>query len=308
VESFADNLFMITLIQLCVVKGWYIQLSSKELDTSVLDSTESAFFAGFIAAASCKETGTYAKGTTKYSKGVASYQTFCVEKKFGKVNYLRTGGMDNLLLRLSQMKGFTKDYWSLRGTLAAIFKSIDPVPVTDLKSYMLPKNEVMKHIKTKLPYENGGLFRTEEIAYLGERYATKKQISAQFMLKLDNPTEQFIIDFDKEYAPVKTAFESVEREVKLLAVNRSKLLFPTGTKKSQLKFKSMNINDKLSTLDEEKLRIFEPESLPGISKSGKSDGEVGTTEWMEEVYKISSANTQGTEVITSWYNYYSEQD
>jgi hypothetical protein len=66
-----------------------------------------------------------------------------------------------MMVRLSAMKGFTKDYWGLRGSIAAIIKSSTPLRVTNLNTYMLPKSEIMKTIRTKLAYENGVLFRPE---------------------------------------------------------------------------------------------------------------------------------------------------
>jgi len=310
VESFADNLFLLSILKLAILKRWKIQLSSKELDTKVLESGEGAFFAGFIAGACMRETGERVNGNTRFSKGVSAFQSFSVEKKYGKVPYLRTGGMDDLLKRLSVMKGFTKEYWGLRGTLAALFKMVKPIEVTNLKTYFMPKQEVMKHIRTKLVYENGGLFRTEEIAALSGRYSAVKELVTEFEMKLDNPTEEFIINFQKNYAPIKTAIEMVDREIKLLAVARSRILFPTGNKKGIKKFKALSLEDKLETVAEDKPTLFEPDSLPGISKDGTSSAKEGTPKWRAEVYKTAYLIPPAREVIDSWYTKFasSEED
>jgi hypothetical protein len=142
------------------------------------------------------------------------------------------------------MKGFTKDYWAIRGSIAAILKTIKPIEVDDLKTFMLPKSEIMKTIRTKLPFENGGLFRTEEISYLNTRYSAVSRLIMEFTSKLDNPTEEIAKDFSIEYNPVKIAVERVEKEIKLLTVNRSKILFPAGKKKSIVKFKSKSLEEK----------------------------------------------------------------
>jgi hypothetical protein len=283
---------------------WVIQKSSKELPVSVFDSAEGPFFAGYIAAALQERTGPYTKGTTRFSKGYASFQTFSVEKAYGKAFWLRTGGQENLMQRLSSMKGFTKDYWGLRGTIAALLKSIKPIKVSDINTYFLPKSEIVKHIRTKLPFENGGLFRTEEISYLSERYSTVKTMITKFMVMIDNPTEDFIEHFLEAYTPLKTAFESVDREIKLLAVNRSKELFPQGKKKGLLKFKALSLDEKIESLNEEKQRMFVPESLPGIKRTKDSEEEIGTPDWYNEVYEASSAKSHAVEVISSWYNYH----
>jgi hypothetical protein len=275
----------------------------------VLESGEGAYFAGFVAAASCEKTGERVNGNTRFSKGVAAFQSFSVEKKYGKVPYLRTGGMDDLMRRLSVMKGFTKEYWGMRGTLAALFKMIDPIEVDYLTSYFMPKSEVMKCVRTKLAFENGGLFRTEEIAYLSGRYSQVRQLISEFEMKLENPTEEFIKTFSREYSPVKTAVERVDKEIKLLAVARSKALFPPGKKKGLMKFKALALEDKLETLANEKESLFCPESLPGISKDGESSHTTGTSAWRRAGYS-SYAIDPAKEVIDSWYDKFwsSEED
>jgi hypothetical protein len=294
---------MITLLQLCSLLKIKVQLSTASMETSVFESSEAPFFAGFVAAASGIETGSYYKGSTRYSKGYSSFQTFSVEKAYGKVPWLRTGGMDNLLMRLSVMKGFTKDYWGIRGSLAALFRMVKPVKVTDLRSYFMPKSEVMKHIRTKLPFENGGLFRPSEIAYLSQRYHEAKTQIDSFLVELDNPSEEFIKKFSQRYAPVKTIVESVEREVRLISVNRSKVLFPQGQKKSIIAFKKKSLEDKIEILMEKHESLFTPESLPGISKDTTSQKVWGSTEYLSESYKIMAKNELASEVIESWYTF-----
>jgi hypothetical protein len=307
-DSFADNLFMISLLRLAVLKKWTIQLSSKELDVKVFDSVEGPFFAGFIAGACLKETGTCIKGSTRYSKGVASFQSFSVEKKIGKHPWLRTGGMDNLLSRLSGMKGFTKEYWGLRGTLAAIFKTIVPIQVTDLETYFLPKSEVMKHIRTKLPYENGGLFRSEEIAFLSQGYSTVKEQLNAFLVKLDQPTQEFAENFVSEYTPIKTAIENIDKQIRLLAVNRSKILFPQGNKKGIKKFKAMSLEDKLEVVSDDKPDLFLPESLPRISRTAESNLKEGSSAWRTAVYGEPYNHPLVKDIVDSWYTkFYSDE-
>jgi hypothetical protein len=306
-ESFADNLFMISLIRLAYRMGWTIQLSTKELPASVFETSEGAYFAGFICASALKETGEYSKGITKFSKGYASYQTYSVEKAYGKLPWLRTGGMDSLLQRLSTAKGFTREYWALRGSVAALLKMIPGTTVTHLKSFFLPKNEVMKHIKTKLVYENGGLFRTSEIAYLNDRYVQTKTMLNDFLIRLDNPTEEFVQNFVREYTPLKTAIEAVEKETKLIAVNRSKVLFPSGEKKSVKKFKALPLSDKLTKLAEKGEISILPETLPGITRiNAEVEAQPGSLQWLGAQYPTVTSET-GREVILSWFTTYSPQ-
>jgi hypothetical protein len=300
VESFADSLFMISLIKLCQLNGWRIQLSTKELPTSVFESNEGAFFAGFVAGSMSKETGERIKGTTRFTKGMSAYQAYSVEKAYGKAPHLHTGGMDALMQRLSAMKGFTKEYWGIRGSLAAILKMIKPCKVTHLKTFMMPKQDILKSIRTKLAFENGGLFRTEEITYLTTRYQTVKKAVSEFTALLDNPSDDLAAHLVERFSPIKVGIEKVDSEIRLLAVNRSKILFPAGTKKGIKKFKEKSLDEKLNLIEESKLTHFTPESLPGIGKDGSSDLQEGSPNWLRATYSA-YANDLAREVISSWY-------
>jgi len=303
IESFADNLLMLSLLRLSILKEWKVQLSTTDLDTKVFDTPEGSFVAGFIAAAGTNKTGPRITGNTRFSKGVSAYQSFSVEKKYGKLPWLRTGGMDSLMQRLSVMKGFTKDYWGMRGTLAALLKMTPPNEVTDLETFMLPKQEILKTVRTKLPYENGGLFRTEEIAALNSRYSNVKELLTGFVMKLDNPSPEFAKEFMKEYTPVKTAVETVDREIKLLSVARSRLLFPEGKKKKDLNFKKKSLDEKIHILVEQnKESNFLPESLPGISKDATNNKEIGCYEWKKGCYSSYAKFPVAKDVIDSWYS------
>jgi len=306
-ESFADNLFMISLVKLAVLQKWTIQLSSKELPLSVFETSEGAFFAGFISMACHENVGPKISGTTRYSKGSLAYQTYSVEKQFGKLPHLRIGGMDSLMSRLSLMKGFTKDYWSIRGSIAAILKTIKPGKVDDLRTFMLPKSEIMKTIRTKLPYENGGLFRTEEIAALNARYSNVSGLINSFVSKLDNPSEDLARNFQVEYNPVRLAVDKVEKEIKLLTVNRSKVLFPSGKKKSINKFKAKSLEEKLEEVVQNNENLFTPESLPGISREGESKRKPGTFIWKQETYKSTYSEELAKAIIDSWYANFSTE-
>jgi hypothetical protein len=301
IESFADNLFMIAIVKLCVLMNWTIQLSTKDMPTAVVDSPENAFIAGFIAGASLKVTGARVKGSTRFTKGIQAFQTFSVEKEMGKQPHLRTGGMDALLQRLSLMKGFTKDYWGIRGSLAALFRQIPPVKVSEIQTFMLPKSDIMKAIRTKLSFENGGLFRSQEIAYFNERYAANIQTIRAFNASLDTPSEDLAKTFTTKYAAVKTLIDSIDSSVKLIAINRSKILFPEGKKKAITKFKAKPLLEKIELLEEDKRVPFLPESLPGISRDGTSQHAEGTITWKRAVYS-SYTSESAKEIIDSWWS------
>jgi hypothetical protein len=301
IESFSESLFMITLLKLFEVKGWIPALSEKDLPPAVLETKEGGFFAGFVSASLKSETGEMASGTSKYSKGVRAFQTFSVEKARGKSIHLRTGGMDKLTERLSGMKGFTKEYWGMRGALAAIFKSIPPSKVSNLNTYFMSKPEIMKNIKTRLLYKNGGVFRPEELTYLDSRYATVQTHLDAFLARLDSPDMELANNFSETYANLKTEVERCDNEIRPVVTARARILFPQDKRKKTIQWTKQGLSEKLYDLEESKLMQFLPETLPGVTaQSSASDDDRGSPEWMASRYGRVTEETI-IPIIRSWY-------
>jgi len=302
IEDFTDNLLMISLLKVFETKRWQPVLSATDLPKAVFTTKEGAFFAGYVSASLSEETGPLNDGTSKYSKGVRAYQTYSVEKAYGKARHLKTGGQAKLTAKLSEMKGFTSTYWGLRGSLVALFKSIKPAKVTDLKTYVLSKNELLKNVKTKLQYENGGCYRPQELEYLASRYQNAKTKLNEFLATLDNPSDTLAEKFDEIYAPVKTIVDRADSEIKANLASRARILFPQDKKKSTIQWTKRPLLEKLTTLDEEKLKVFRPETLPGISPEPVTQLDDETTEeLLHRRYASASEDKQALEVIKSWF-------
>jgi hypothetical protein len=308
IEAFTDSLMMMSILKLFEVKGWIPVLSSKELPKGVLETKEGAFFAGFVSASLRSETGEMDSGTTKYAKGVKAFQTYSVEKAHGKSKHLKTGGMDMVTERLSSMKGFTQAYWGLRGTIVSIFKGVKAAKVTHLETYVKSKAELLKVVKTRLHYENGGCYRPEELIYLGERYRPAKALLDAFLARLDNPDNELATQFDRLYAPVKTAVDAADNEIKANLASRARILFPNDNKKRSQQWARKSLTEKLSDLSEDKLKEFRPETLPGImANPTERSVEDDLDAYLADRYRTVK-NAQGFAVVNSWYSEFETQD
>jgi hypothetical protein len=304
IESFMDSLFMISLLKLFEKMRWIPVVSEKDLAPAVLETREGAFFAGFIAASLREEIGPMDTGTSKYAKGVRAFQTYSVEKVRGKSIHLRTGGMDKLTERLSNMKGFTREYWGLRGTLAALFKSVPHGKVTDLGTYFQSKTEIMKNIKTRLAYKNGGVFRPEELICLEQRYRATQTALDSFLARLDNPNEELALYFSDIYSSIRSRVETADNEVRPIMTARARILFPQDKRKKSITWAKKSLQEKLLDLDDEKLVHFLPETLPGIAASGTTQAERGSTQFLRARCSAYGDNQDVMAVITSWYSEY----
>jgi hypothetical protein len=302
-ESFTDSLFMIAILKVFQIKNYVPVLSEKELPKAVLDTKEGAFFAGFVAASLRPTTGEFNQGSSKFAKGIRAHQTYSVEMSRGKATHLRTGGMSKLTERLSRMKGFTQEYWGLRGTLATLFKSLPASRVTNLNTYVLSKNELLKQVKTRLQYENGGCYRPEEIAYLGGKYQEARGALTAFLDTLGNPTDQLANNFGELYARVKTRIDSADNEIKGNLAARARILFPQDKKKSTQMWAKKPLIEKLADLSEEKLAIFAPETLPGIQglPAERADKEPALR-YISRRYPTIADNEPKKDVVLSWFN------
>jgi hypothetical protein len=309
IEAFSESLFMIAIIKLFEIKQWIPVVSTKELPTAVFETKEGAFFAGFISAASRSETGKLNDGTSKYNKGERAYQTYSVEKEFGKVYHLKIGGLDKLLERLSVMKGFTKDYWGLRGALAAIFKSVKPAKVTELTSFFQSENEIAKHIKTKLHYKNGGIFRPEELAVLDSRYHVVQTELDKFLSTIRQPTEALARDFADKYSYIKGLIDRADNEIKPVMAARARILFPQDKKKKTVAWSKKSIQEKILDIENDSMLIhFAPDSLPGVQARGQTQQKAGSTQYIKDVYGHFDTNPIVLDMITSWYNNFVNDD
>jgi hypothetical protein len=265
IEDFRDSLMMISILKIYEIKGWVPTLSSVEMPKAVLETKEGAFFAGFVSGSLRQQTGAIESGNTKYSRGIRAFQIFSVEKTQGRSSrHLRTGGMDSVTERLSSMKGFTQAYWGLRARLVTLFKSLKEIPVSELGTYVKSKEELLKTIKTKLHFENGGCYRPEELSYLSARYANTKNELNKFLGRLERPDEELAKNFNELYAPVKTSIETADNEIKANLSSRARILFPNDNKKRTQTWAKKSLSEKLSDLSEDKLKEFLPETLPGI--------------------------------------------
>jgi len=308
IANFNESLVMISLLKIFEINQWIPVLSEKELATAVLETKEGNFFAGYVNQSTKNETGKAKDGSSKYSKGELAFQTFSVEKAKGKSRHLKTGGQDKLIARLSEMKGFTKEYWGLRSTINALFKSLQPIKVTYLETFMKSRPEILKNIKTNLKFKNGGVYRSEELAYLSERYSETQSKLDEFLARLDNPDREVAENFDQLYAPVKSMVERTDNEVAGNFATRAKILFPNDKKKKTEIWKRKALTEKLVDLSESQLLLFVPESLPGIQLL-PSQSVVGSAKFMREAYAGLSKDNAGFEVITSWYaNFYSSSE
>jgi hypothetical protein len=209
------------------------------------------------------------------------------------------------------MKGFTQAYWGLRGTIASLIKSVNTSRVTNLETYLLPKSELLKVVKTKFAYQNGGVFRPEEIAYLDVRYASHKTALDEFLNRLDHPDAALARDFQTLYSQIRARIKKCDDEIRNTETQRARQLFPSGEKKSQKRFKQMSLTEKIATFTPERKIHFKPESLPGIIFiNSDTNADVGTETWLIAHYGLEADdNTRAT--CLSWYSNFwesSEED
>jgi hypothetical protein len=304
IEDFRQSTMMMALLKIFEIKMWIPSLSTKELPVAVIETKEGSYFAGFVSGALRQQTGPLETGTSKYNRGVRAFQTHCVEQKHGKSRHLKTGGLDSLNKRLSDMKGFTTTWWGLRSTITALFKSIPCIEVTDLRTYVRSKEELLKTIKTRLHSENGGCYRPEELRFLSARYNSAKVNLNRFIARIERPDEELAQHFDELYAPVKTEVDAADNEIKANLAARARILFPNDNKKKSQQWAKKTLAEKLSDLSEDKLKEFMPETLPGV-QSLPVPIEGNTQERnlaIQRRYAPCRDDQNAMEVITSWYS------
>jgi hypothetical protein len=305
IEDFRTSTMMMSILKIFEIKGWIPVLSQKDLPAAVLETKEGAFFAGFVSGATRQSTGELETGSSKYTRGIRAFQTYTIERTYGKPRHLRTGGLDSLNKRLSDMKGFTNTYWGLRSTITSLFKTLPKIPVDNLETFVRSKEELLKTIKTRLACENGGCYRPEELRYLSGRYSTAKGLLSRFLTRIERPDAELANSFDELYAPVKIAIDAADNEIKANLASRARILFPNDNKKKSQIWAKKPLTEKLLSLPSEKQQEFLPESLPGIQALPiPIEGDLATrNKALQQRYK-SIEDPSAQEVVTSWYANY----
>jgi hypothetical protein len=305
IQSFSSNLLVVSILRIAAKHEWIPQISERELPLGVLMTNHGALFAGFVSQSLREETGRLCDSPSQYGKGVKAFQTFSIGRRLNNPTHLRTGGMDKITRTLSEMKGFTKEHWGLRGTIIALFKGLTPNQVSDISTYLLPAGELKKLVKTKLRYRNGGLLRPEEISYLDSRYSRECAALNTFIASFDTPTRDLAEHFKERYAPIKTTVDRIDNECALFMTQRSRIAFPTSKRKADIAFSKKSLTEKLTSLDETKLAAFFPETLPGISKVPQ-EAQLPPEEFIAAAYPGSRNNEPALETIRSWYAGFTE--
>lgn len=301
-ETHSGSLLFISILKIFEINQWIPTLSTKDVPKAVFETNDGGFFAGFVAASLDNSTGAHITGKSKYSKGQEAFQIYSVDMAYPGSKHLRTGGMQKIIKNLNDMKSFTKEWWSTRSTITALFKGLRPAAVSHLETFFKSREEINKNIANTFKFKNGGIFRGEEITYLSQRYSEEIRLNDEFQALLLHPTPDLATNFNTRYQAVKTALDRVNEEVRLVVANRSRIAFPSSQKKEDKKFAAKNLTEKLSIMSEASLTYWFPETLPGVS-AAVVEGDLirGSPEFLRLRYETAMDQPTTREIIESWY-------
>jgi hypothetical protein len=182
-----------------------------------------------------------------------------------------------------------------------IFKSLPAARVTHLETFMRSKSDIMKDIKTKFAYANGGLFRPEEITYLDSRYHDAKEVLDRFLTDLSTPTAELAAHFNDRYSAVKSAIRRCDDEIRLCASSRARIAFPNSKRKADILFSKRPLAEKLALMTDTSRGQFTPETLPGLTRTGNSTQVIGSNLFKAECYASIGDNELQMSVVDTWF-------
>jgi hypothetical protein len=314
-SDFTDNLVMITILQIVKLQKWTIVSSPIEMRTAAFKTEKAMYFAGFVSKSYDEFVGPRIKASNLYEKGQLAAQTKAVLASVGKRNaHIRKvehspGG------HLSEMKGFTKELWGIRGSLSNLFNQL-PLPKVadiDLPSYMFSGGEILgKMVKTRLPFENGGVFRPTELDYFRKKYQAEIKLLADLQVDCRNPTKDFALNFWERVDEVTKASGAIEKALGAVYAQRAKFLFRSGSKKkNDLKWAKQSLEEKLNQMTSEEIKkFFDPCNLPGLPRTRTfvQDKDLELVPYCEKRYGITQTHTDYMEllgVVASYEDLYS---
>jgi len=272
-ESYSDNLLMIALLQAVSLLGYTIQPSETEVPTAVLKTTDGEYFCGYVAQAMKEFTGPREKRTSKFYRGVLSFQCSSLRKAVGDRRMHLFDVEHTPGRKLAEMSGFTKDYWGLRGSISSIFSALTPNKWNEEATYLLPKEILeQKVVRRKLPFDNGGVYTPEEILYFKDYFAKEVKQVENFHASLAVPTNTLAREFWNLYDPVQTALKGISAAIGNVYISRARIAFPVNKGKKNIAFLKLSLREKLrSEISEDNLEEWSPNQLPGWNKVIKKE-------------------------------------
>jgi len=216
-----------------------------------------------------EETGPRIKAGSLYEKGQLYCQTEAVNAHVGKRNGHIRKVEHSVGKILSEMTGFTREWWSTRSSISTLFNELPKPKATNLSTYMLTGGELIgKIVRKSLPFDNGGIFRPEELQYLNKVYETVKGDLMQLHKLCKNPSEEFAENFWDYVDQLATTSKMIEKDLGSLYAARAKVLFRGNSKKkADVKWNQLTLDEKISSLAiDESRRLFTPTNLPKFAK------------------------------------------
>jgi hypothetical protein len=292
ISDFADNYLVISILKIIQIRGWEAVKSSMECKVSVLKHEKNMFFAGYVAKCTEQFCGKRIKASNAYERGVLSAQTDAITAFVGNRNAHIRKTEHTYGKILSEMGGFVREYWALRGAIAALFKDLPKPKVVreDLPSYLLTGGELIgKIVRKSLPHSNGGVFRKEELAYFNSKYANSQEHLDQIHKLCKNPSADFANAFWEYIDELSQMAKKIEKELGVIYALRAKILFRQGSKKkADIKWVRLSLDEKILTFTADELKkIFDPCGLPGFAQiTGQTRGESELEDWLISKYKL----------------------
>jgi hypothetical protein len=191
------------------------------------------------------------------------------------------------------MTGFQKEFWGVRANLSSIFASLKPIAWTNEASYLKPKASLEQQVvKRRLPFDNKGIYTTQEIAYLRDYFREKVTCVEKFHNMLDNPSDDLARNFWEHYAPSRDAVKSINQALGQIYVQRARIVFPIAKKgKKNAKWAALPLSEKLLDIDDDNLREFSPTKLPGFSSLKPARDDVVTQQNLIRIkYRLEPEN------------------
>jgi hypothetical protein len=272
------------------------------------------YLAGFVAMSLRDEVPKRQKATNHYERGELSRATEAVIASVGQRNSHIRRCEHNVGKLLAEMPGFSREYWGLRGAITNILKRLPTPKVSKdiLCSYMLSGGELIgKVIRSKLPWQNGGIYRQSEIEYLSKYYQSIVTRYDDVVKSCKNPDSEFAAHFWEIIDNLTSEVKKVENRLSPLFAKRARVIFrnPNSKKKTDILWNRSSLDDKLRELSTEQFTaMYRPTNLPGLERPIRNvSGEDDLTDYCCQKYSLDTSDSMYTEkmkVCSEYENIY----
>lgn len=267
-EQFADEQLVIALIHMLDKLDVEYVISSADLSSKVFsfDRSKKQEIVGYISLLSQDMIESFPTEGGSFGKGRrAAIADYLTDHRHTQAWFKNIGAnLNGIFTSLVGIRCPNRDFFAR--IKALIIRRRKEIKAKCLSIFLKTKEQLRQEvIKTKLPFENGGLYTPEEISYFKNHFKEQIDKYNSWIDKIPSMSDDQVSKFDQEYKAAKAPLKPLIDICDTISDLRKPVLYQLGKKsKMATKYNKLSISEKIEKMDpQEYIRLFCVERVLG---------------------------------------------